>query len=707
LSQSYADSHLAGPDLTRLLTPRAIAVIGASDDAKRIGGQPVHGLTSYGYTGQVYPVNPSRAQVQGLRAYPDIREVPQPCDVALIALPAEKVADVVIHCGEAKIPFAVVLSAGFAELGRRDLQDQLAAAARQSGVRVVGPNCTGLLNLKDNIFSGFGAGFRNPHLKRGPVAMITQSGGFGYSVIAFAENEGVGFSHMLATGNEVDITSLDMMEHLLSVDDVEIIVCYMEGIRDGRRLRHIGQRALEAGKPIVIWKVGNTEKGSRAALSHTANLTSSYTMYKAAFDEGGFIEIADTYDLVDVVRAFQRRQLPSGNRVGIMTTSGGAGVLLTDRCEEQGLSVPELSSSTAATLKELGGGFAAVENPVDLSAKLAGDPVAFNDATRILLEDPNVDMAIIRSFAGTASDVWATGLAAMLENQSKPVLVTLSGLASQSAAAVATMEASGIPCYPTPGRTVCGAAALSLFAGKVARYRKAVIASATTPLSQVVLPAGQQVLSERASKSVLQQCGIPVVGELAVTEEGIDSLWTLPFAFPVVVKIDSADIPHKTEAGGVRVGLESMEEVRRAAREVIASARRYDTEARIEGVLVQQTASGMELIVGGVNDPIFGPYVMLGLGGIFSEVMKDTVMRYAPFDEGTVRDMLGQLKASRLLNGYRGAPAYELGPLAGSVARISQLLMAHGDRISELDINPLFLKPDGTVLAADCLIALK
>jgi acetate---CoA ligase (ADP-forming) len=458
-SQSDVVAGATPPDLTRLFSPRGIAIVGASEDPRRIGGQPVKGLTQYGYQGSVYPVNPGHATIQGLKAYSDIRDVPQPCDVALIALPADKVPDVIAQCGEAAIPFAIVLSAGFAELGRQDLQDKLADVIRVSGVRVVGPNCTGLLNLKDNVYSGFGAGFRNPNLKRGPVAMVTQSGGFGYSVVAFAESEGVGFSHMLATGNEVDLTSMDMVEHLLATDDVEIIVCYMEGIRDGRRLRRVGARALACGKPIVVWKVGNTAQGRKAAVSHTANLTSDYALYKAAFHEGGFIEISDTYDLVDVVRALQQHRLPRGNRVGILTTSGGAGVVLTDLCEEQGLSLAELTEETARTLKELGGSFAAVSNPVDLSARLAGDPVAFNDATRLLLDDPNVDIAIVRSFAGTASDVWARGLSELLDQHTKPVLITQSGLASQSAEAQKIFENKGVPCFPTPGRVVRGAAA--------------------------------------------------------------------------------------------------------------------------------------------------------------------------------------------------------------------------------------------------------
>ena len=705
-SQSDVVAGATPPDLTRLFSPRGIAIVGASEDPRRIGGQPVKGLTQYGYQGSVYPVNPGHATIQGLKAYSDIRDVPQPCDVALIALPADKVPDVIAQCGEAAIPFAIVLSAGFAELGRQDLQDKLADVIRVSGVRVVGPNCTGLLNLKDNVYSGFGAGFRNPNLKRGPVAMVTQSGGFGYSVVAFAESEGVGFSHMLATGNEVDLTSMDMVEHLLATDDVEIIVCYMEGIRDGRRLRRVGARALACGKPIVVWKVGNTARGRKAAVSHTANLTSDYALYKAAFHEGGFIEISDTYDLVDVVRALQQHRLPRGNRVGILTTSGGAGVVLTDLCEEQGLSLAELTEETARTLKELGGSFAAVSNPVDLSARLAGDPVAFNDATRLLLDDPNVDIAIVRSFAGTASDVWARGLSELLDQHTKPVLITQSGLASQSAEAQKILENKGVPCFPTPGRVVRGAAALASYAGKLARRRigKAV---ARDPHVNLELPAGTQVLSERNSKKILASYGIPVVREQVLLESAINALSALPFAFPVVVKIDSEDIPHKTEAGGVRTGLRTLAAVKKAARDVLKSARRYDSKVRINGVVVQETAQGLELIVGGVNDVAFGPYVMVGLGGIHSEIMKDTSLRYAPFDGHTALEMLNELKAHPLFTGYRGGPVYELASLAAVVARVSQLMIQHADRVAELDINPLFVRPDGSVMAADCLISLK
>lgn len=696
----------ASIDLTRLFNPEGIAVIGASEDPKRTGGQPVFGLKNYGYAGAVYPVNPGHAAIQGLTAYPDVTALPCPCDMAIIALPADKVAGVIEQCGSAKIPFAIILSAGFADSGRDDLQRELQHAIRASGVRVVGPNCTGMLNLRDNVFSGFGAGFRNPKLRRGPVAMVTQSGGFGYSLIAFAESEGVGFSHMISTGNEIDLSTLDMLEHLLEDDGVEIIACFMEGVNDGRRLRRIGARALEYGKPIVVWKVGNTARGRAAALSHTANLTSTYAMYKAAFDEGGFIEMADSYDLIDVSRAFQRRRFPSGNRVGIVTTSGGAGILLTDRSEEQGLAVATIGDETVRALKELGGTFSAVDNPVDLSARLAGDPVAFNAATSLLLDDPNIDMAIIRSFAGTAADKWAEGLVELLNMQAKPVVVALSGLAANSSAAVDILARNGIPWYPTPGRAVRGASTLSAFAAKMVRLGARTPAVDDHALA-APLPAGAQTLSERQSKRIFEAAGIAVVKELALTEAAVQALDHMALTFPVVVKIDSADIPHKTEAGGVRKGLTSLDAVKAAAIDVVQSARRHAPQARIDGVLVQETAQGLELIVGGVNDPVFGPYVVVGMGGVLSEILQDTAMRFAPVDASGALAMLASLKSRSLFAGYRGANAYALEGVADVIVRVSRLMSGSAERIAELDINPLFVRPDGAAVAADGLIALK
>ena len=693
------------PNLNGLLAPRAIAIVGASEDPKRTGGQPVNALKNYGFQGAIYPVNPKYERIQDIQCYPNLASVPQPCDVALIILPADQVPQSIEQCGRAGIPFAIILSAGFIETGNSQLQERLKAAISSSGVRVIGPNCVGILNIKDRIFAGFGAGFRNPNLKAGPVAMVSQSGGFGYSVVAFAAHAGIGFKYMISTGNEVDLTSLDVIADLLERPDIELIVSYMEAVKDGKRLREIGARALELRKPIVVWKVGNTERGAKAALSHTASLTGNFELYRAAFREGGFVEIADLYDLVDVALAFRHRRLPAGNRIGVVTTSGGLGVLLADRCVQRGLALAEPNAETCIALRNLEPGFSTVTNPVDLSAKFAADADGFNEATRILLEDPGVDMAIVRSLSGGVA-AWADGLGKIADATGKLVLVNLSGLAHQLEHVAFALDLKGIPCFESPGRTVTAAAALTEFSAKVNRHKQRE--------SRVVKPCALDLgdtavtLSEKKSKACLTAYGIPVVNEIAIAKEDIDALSSLPFEFPVVVKIDSPDVPHKTEIRAVRIDVRSVSEVKTCAHEIIAATKNCKPTAHIDGVLVQDMIQGIEMIVGGVNDPSFGPYIVLGMGGVLAEIICDTTIRYAPFGVNTARAMIAELKATRILQGYRGDKPYDIDALAEAIARLSWLMVDHSDRIAELDINPLFVGHAGSgVVAADCLIICK
>ena len=298
-------------DLSRFLNPRGVAVVGVSSDAGRIGGQGLSLLTDFGYTGGIYPVNPKYGEIKGLTCYPDLLSVPQPCDVALIALSAERVAGAIEQCGKAGIPFALVLAGGFSEVGEegKSLQANLIATARKANVRMVGPNCLGILNLKDNARIGFGGTAQLRTLKPGPMAMVTQSGGFGFGVVAIAAYYGVGCNYAISSGNEADLNLLDWVADLIERPEVEIIVAFMEGIDDGRRLIEIGERALELGKPILAWKVGNTDVGSRAAISHSARMTSGYELYRAAFKRGGMVEIRDVDELIDIAKAFLIRKL--------------------------------------------------------------------------------------------------------------------------------------------------------------------------------------------------------------------------------------------------------------------------------------------------------------------------------------------------------------------------------------------------------------
>jgi len=701
---------MATPDLSRLLNPRGVAIIGASTDLSRIGGQPIKLLTEYGYKGKVYPVNPKYAEVKGLTCYPDVSAVPKPCDIALIAVSGALVPGAIEQCGKAGIPFAVILSAGFSEAGEtgKALNDKLLAAIKTSGVRVVGPNCLGVMNLDADFRLGFGGTLQLKTLRPGPIAMVTQSGGFGFGVVAVACYHGLGFNHVISTGNEADLTALDWMEHLIERPDVEILTAFLEGTTEGKRLRRLGERALELGKPVLIWKVGNSDVGSKAATSHTARLTAGYELFRTAFREGGFIEVQDVDDLVDFCKAFRGKKLPRGKGVGVMTLSGGAGVLLADRCVARGLTLPKLSDATREKLRGIVVAYASIENPIDTTAQGYNDNFAsYTNTMREVLADPNIDSIVARSPRGTVTQVWAEGLVAMLKGVDKPLLLNWPTSPDDNREAMLYLERNGVPCILAPGRTVDAMAALTDFAHKrrmfeAARARGGKRAVALQKLD--LLAAG--TLGEHASKALLKAYGIAVTEEKLLAPEAIEKLTAPPLPFPLAVKIESADIPHKTEAGVIRLHINSLDALKQAAREVLAAAKQYKPDAHIAGVLVQQMATGEEVILGAVNDPHFGPVIAFGLGGVFTEIMHDVTHRYAPFDAEIAKTMIHDIKGVKLLQGYRGKPPCNIDALADAISRLSLLVADHAERIAEIDINPLFVNASG-VVAADALVVLK
>ncbi len=703
----------AKPDLTRFLSPRAVAVVGASSDLTRIGGQPIRLLTEYGYGGKVYPVNPKYTQIKGLPCYPSLSAVPKPCDVALIALAAPHVPGIIEECGRAGIPFALVVSAGFSEVGEhgRALQAKLVEAVQKSGVRIVGPNCLGMFNLKDGVRNGFGGTLALDTLKPGPIAMVTQSGGFGFGVVAVAAHYGVGMSYAISTGNEADLTALDWLDAVLELPDVEFVIAFLEGVSDGRRLIELGRRALELGKPVLAWKVGNTDVGRQAATSHTARLTAGYELYQTAFRLGGFIEVRDIDDLIDICKVLAARKLPAGNRVAIITTSGGAGVLLADRCIEEGLAVPQLAEATVAGLREFVPAFASVANPLDLTPQGYNDGSAsLNRLIREVLADPNIDQVIARAPRGKAATPWSREFVEMLRTADKPVVINWPTSPDDNAEVVEFLEANGVPVIMAPGRTVHALGAVNEYARRKRHFEATRSRSLARPVARQALDfAGAAgALGEHRSKAMLAAYGVPIVQEVVLSSAEIEQLAASPVPFPVAVKIASPDLPHKTEAGAVRLGVSDLDGLKRAAREVTAAAQQYKADARIDGVLVQQMASGLEVLVGAVNDRFFGPVVAFGLGGMLTELMKDVTYRFAPFDAATAREMIAEIKGAALLQGYRGSPALDVAALADALSRVSLLIADHAESIAEIDVNPLFVRPEGQgVLAADALIVLK
>ena len=699
-------------DLSRCLNPRGIAIVGATNDLTRIGGQPIRLLTEFGYRGQVYPVNPRYPEIKGLACYPDVTAVPQPCDLALIALSSRHVPAAIEQCGKANIPFAIVLSAGFSEIGAegKALQEQLAAAIARSGVRVVGPNCLGMLNLRDSVRVAFGGTAQLATLRPGSIAMVTQSGGFGFGAVAIACYYGLGFNYIVSTGNEVDLTLLDWVADLIERPEVDMVAAFMEGITDGRRLLALGERALELGKPILAWKVGNTAIGRQAATSHTARMTAGHEFYRTAFRRGGFVEIQDVDDLVDVAKAFRIGKLPRGNRVAVLTLSGGAGVLLADRCTDNGLQLPPLADETKKRLRETLVSFAAADNPIDATAHGYNDNFAsYRSAVRHVLADPNIDQVIARSPRGTAARPWAEGLVEVLKEIDKPLVLNWPTAPDDNGEVIEFLETNRVPCIVAPGRAAHALAALSEFAAKKRAYAERQGRQRSRPVAPqpLNLPAGSAALGEHLSKQLLGAYGVPVTREALLSPAEVEALTACPLPFPVAVKVESPDVPHKTEAGAVRLNLNDLAAVKHAAADVVAAVRRHCPSARIDGVLLQEMAQGLEVIVGVVNDAHFGPVVAFGPGGVLAELMGGAAHGFAPLDLEEAHAMIARTRVSKLLGGYRGSPALDASALADALVRVSLLAADHA-RISEIDVNPLFVRSAGQgVVAADALVVLR
>lgn len=702
--------------LERLFDPRAIAVVGASRDTASVSGQPLVNLREHGYAGRLFPVNPKYRDIDGLECFARVADLPECPDLAIVVVGARHVPGVLRECGERGVPFALVISSGFAEAGPEGqrLQGEVDDIATRYGIGVVGPNCQGMMNVSEGLFAGFGAAFQIPHLVPGPVSLVTQSGGFGYAVVSMAEEAGVGFRHVVCTGNESGITTLDFMQHFIADPRTRILAGYVEGLKDARRLLEVGDRALAAGKPIMIWKVGRSEAGQRAAVSHTANLGGAHALYRALFRQRGILEVDDVQDLADYSRAFLGGREPRGPRVGVVTISGGAGVVMADACAELGLATPPLSARTARKLREIVPAFASVENPVDVTGNIFNDPRVLPAVLRVVAEDENVDSLVVMTVLvqGRLAQRFAADIVALQREIDKPIVLCWSARAGLAADAYALVDAESIPRYPTPIRAARALRALTSFAEAKRRRtrRSAGPAAASEGIPpDVGIGGARAILTERESKRVLAAFGLPVTREgLARSREEAVRIAS-EIGFPVALKVSSADIPHKTECGGVRVGLDAPAAVAAAFDEIMRGARDHHPDADIEGVLVQEMVSGgVEAIVGLTHDARFGPAIMFGLGGIHAEILRDCAFRICPVDRDEALEMIRETRGFALLEGARGAGRCDVPALAEALHRLSAMAMALGDRVAELDVNPLFVLPEGRgVVAADALIRLR
>jgi acetyltransferase len=694
----------------RLFSPRAIAVIGASADLTRISGQPIQALVNSGYEGPVHLVNPRYGDLHGRKCYPTAAAIGQPVDLAVIAVPAAGVPSAIRDCGAAQIPFAVILTAGFREGGAagRELEAELAKACRESGVRAIGPNCQGALSTPSRMWCVFGSIASETELMRGSVSCAFQSGGFGYAVVNLAEAQGIGFRHVVSTGNETDVAMPELLSSFLDDPGTSLAFAYIEGTPDARALLDVGLKSLETAKPVMIWKGAQTEAGTKAAASHTANLTGNYDLYRAAFRQSGLIEVQDVEEISDFAKVAAARRWPGGRSIGVLSISGGSGIVFADRAVKEGLTMPSFSPETVAALGRIIPSFGSADNPADTTAGVLNDPKLFTETLDIVLADPGIDQLslLLASLPGEGARKTAEAIVAAASKTDKPVQVVWSGRKARSEAAWKIFTDNAIPFIPTPARGAKAAATLARFAEDRRRLLGRETPAFALPPG-LSIPAGALTLSEVESKGVLKAFGVPVTNEVLVPVGRDVAAAAKDLRGPFAVKIVSRDIAHKTEAGGVVLGVAAAD-LAEAAAKVVANGRAYAPAAKIDGVLVSEMASGLEALIGVVNDEGFGPCVTFGLGGVLTEILKDVTFRIAPFGIETARDMIGELRAAKLFDGYRGKPPADKEALAHMLVEVSRMAAALGPRLGEMDINPVFVGAVGDgCRAADALIVLR
>ena len=695
-----ATARFAG--LTPLLAPRSIAILGASNDATRIGGRPIAFMKAAGqFQGAIWPVNPNRTEVQGLTAYPSVAALPETPDVAIIAVPAALAELAVEDLGARGTKAAVMFTAGFAEVDAAGeaAQARMVASARKHGMRLLGPNCLGVFDGRTGYYATFSSSFDSGWPVPGRIGIASQSGAYGTHLYTLARNRGIGASLCIMTGNEADVTVGECIGWLAENPDVDVIAAYIEGIREAPGLIAAFEAARAARKPIVMMKVGRSALGSAAAKSHTASIAGDDAVTEAVMAEFGVHRARTSEEMLDIAQTATRRIYPAGNTLGMITLSGGAGVLVSDVAEQLGLAMPPMPEAAQARLKELVS-FCAPRNPVDATAQVGNDLALLEPFYESVLRDGGY-ASVLGFFTMVASSRrWPSMLEVLNRVRARypDRLHVLSAIAP--AEVTRAMEADGWVCHEDPSRAVTAIAAMGRFGAAFAAPTHAP-APSVPPVS---LPAATP--SEAAAKHLLSAAGIACAPEAACADPDAAVAAAERFGFPVVMKILSPDILHKSEIGGVLLDVADAGAVRAGFATLQERARAHAPAARIEGVLVaKQLKGGVECILGIHRDPVFGPIAMFGLGGVFVEVLKDVVFRRCPFGADVAETMIRSIRGFPLLDGARGRARADVPALAAMLARLSAFAVAAGPRLASVDLNPVFAMPEGQgAFAADAVV---
>ena len=701
-------------DLDPILRPAAIAVVGASRLPDTIGHQIFSNLLRYGFTGAVYPVNPNATSIHSVRAYPDVDAIPERVDLAIVVVPKERVLGVTEACGRAGVKGLVVISAGFKEVGGAGVarERELVDAIKRYGMRMVGPNCMGVLNADPAV--SMNATFAPVMPPFGRAGFVSQSGALGVSVLDYAKEYGVGIAQFVSVGNKPDVSGNDVLLQWEDDPAIGVILMYVESFGNPRKFLDIATRITKR-KPIIVVKSGRSKVGARAASSHTGALAASDVAVDALLAQAGVLRAGSIEELFDMAMAFGGQEAPRSRRTAVLTNSGGPGILAADALATQGLDLVDLDRATVKKLKPLFPEEASIRNPLDMIASATA--ADYRTALDALLTDPNVDSAIaifVPPLGVRQEDVAESIVAVAPRHPARPVLAVLMGRDGLPQGR-AELHRAGIPAYIFPESAARGLAALRRHREWVDRVAPGATAF---PVDQSVAAralatargrggSGPVKLGEIEALELLAAYGIPVARARLARDPREAARIAGELGFPIALKIVSPDIVHKTDVGGVRLGLATAGEVAEAAAEMLEAVARGAPGATVAGILVQaMIGGGRETIVGVSRDPSFGPLVMFGLGGVFVEALRDVAFRIAPIHALDAQDMVRGLRGVALLDGIRGAPPVDFAALTDVLLRVSQLAIDHPE-IAELDVNPLLAFPDGvTAVDARVLVSL-
>jgi len=703
----WTDDQLRSID--KMLNPRSIAVVGASPKGG-YGGRLFNAVLKAKDRVRIYPVNPNYSDIGGLQSYPSVSALPEAPDLVGVVVPYSHVLPVLQESHAKGAGSAVVISAGFAERGidaRLDLQRKVGAFARESGLRMAGPNCLGLANVKNNIWPT--ASSRTLGGLTGPIGLVCQSGATAFGPFLLrAVDSGIGLSYIISTGNETDLDFTDFARYLLDDPDTRVIAGFVEGFKDVRKFIALAKLAADRGKPIVLIKIGRSESGARAARSHTASLTGADALYDAMFKQYGMIRVEDYDDLLETSQLLAHQRKPKQRGISVVSHSGGISSLTADMCGLAGLDLPPLSDKARDGINAVVKEFGWAANPADVTGFSRSEQ--FPQIMQHMIDEPEVGTLVVAS-AGAGNQV--DQVIALRDATDKNVAFFWTA-SRQDKGALDKLKAAHIPIFYTPAKLAGGLRKLIDYHVWQDRRKAAGSAQtpALTPAQQRAIDAvralGRSALSENESKNLLAAWGIAATREVQAASADAAVAAADKIGYPVVLKIDSPDILHKTEAGGVRVGVTSADAVRAAYAEITASAARYAPGARLQGVLVQEMVTGgVETIVGVSYDAQLGPVLLFGSGGVLVEVFGDVAHRHCPITRSQALEMIAETKGAKMLRGFRGKPACDIDALADTLVRVSQLAAQLEGTLSELDINPLVVLPAGKgVKALDALAVL-